>query len=160
LFDGYVFHRTFCIIWPSCLGHGFTELFALGLAKRKGMHPGRRIFTLKLLAAGVSLIPAVSADAHAVLLESNPALKSTVSGPDVPVKLRFNVRIDASRSRLTLVAPDGSMQTLEISQTASPDTLSAEAKGLAPGDYRLRWQVLASDGHITRGEIPFTVTHF
>jgi len=30
--------------------------------------------------------------------------------------------------------------------------------GLAAGAYRLRWQVLASDGHITRGEIPFTVT--
>jgi methionine-rich copper-binding protein CopC len=30
---------------------------------------------------------------------------------------------------------------------------------LAPGDYRLRWQVLAYDGHITRGEIPFTVMH-
>jgi methionine-rich copper-binding protein CopC len=29
---------------------------------------------------------------------------------------------------------------------------------LAAGAYRLRWQVLASDGHITRGEIPFTVT--
>jgi copper resistance protein C len=124
------------------------------------MHPGRHLFTLMLLAASVCLILAASAGAHAVLLESQPSLKSTVSGPDVPVKLRFNVRIDAGRSRLTLVAADGSMQTLEISQAASPDVLSAQAKGLAPGDYRLRWQVLASDGHITRGEIPFTVTHF
>jgi methionine-rich copper-binding protein CopC len=29
---------------------------------------------------------------------------------------------------------------------------------LLPGEYRLRWQVLASDGHITRGEIPFAVS--
>jgi methionine-rich copper-binding protein CopC len=124
------------------------------------MHPGRRFFTLMLLTAGVCLIFAASASAHAVLLESKPSLKSTVSGPDVPVKLRFNVRIDASRSRLTLVAADSSMLTLEISQSISPDILSAQAKGLAPGEYKLRWQVLASDGHITRGEIPFTVTHF
>jgi copper resistance protein C len=124
------------------------------------MHPGRRLFTLALLAAGSSLVLAVSAGAHAVLLESNPALNSTVSGPDVPIKLRFNVRIDASRSRLRLVAPDGSIETLEIGKPGSPDTLSAEATGLAPGEYRLRWQVLASDGHITRGEIPFTVRHF
>jgi methionine-rich copper-binding protein CopC len=75
----------------------------------------------------------------------------------VPIKLRFNVRIDGKRSRLTLVAPDGSMQTLEISQSAGPETLSAQTKGLAPGEYRLRWQVLASDGHITRGIVPFTV---
>jgi methionine-rich copper-binding protein CopC len=95
--------------------------------------------------------------AHAVLLESTPALKGAVSGPDVPIKLRFNVRIDSLRSRLTLIHPDGSAQTLEISKQTPADTLSAEASGLAAGAYRLRWQVLASDGHITRGEIPFSV---
>jgi methionine-rich copper-binding protein CopC len=26
-----------------------------------------------------------------------------------------------------------------------------------PGAYKLQWQVLASDGHISRGEISFTV---
>jgi len=102
------------------------------------------------------LSPAFSV-AHAVLLESSPALKSSVSGPDVPLKLRFNVRIDAARSRLTLVDPEGTLQTLKIQGQDGLDTLSAEAKGLRPGTYRLRWQVLASDGHITRGEIPFTV---
>jgi len=49
------------------------------------------------------------------------------------------------------------LQTLKIQGQDGLDTLSAEAKGLRPGTYRLRWQVLASDGHITRGEIPFTV---
>jgi methionine-rich copper-binding protein CopC len=28
---------------------------------------------------------------------------------------------------------------------------------LSPGAYSVRWQVLAVDGHITRGEVPFTV---
>jgi methionine-rich copper-binding protein CopC len=110
-----------------------------------------------LLAVGAALLIVAPAAAHAVLLESTPALKSTVSGPDVPIKLRFNVRIDALRSRLTLIHPDGSAQALEISKQTPADTLSAEASGLAAGTYRLRWQVLASDGHITRGEIPFTV---
>jgi len=121
------------------------------------MHLGRRFFTHFLLLFAICFLFCGAAAAHAVLMESTPALKSTVSGPDVPIKLRFNVRIDGSRSRLTLVAPNGSMQTLEISQPAGPDTLSAQAKGLTPGEYRLRWQVLASDGHITRGEIPFTL---
>jgi methionine-rich copper-binding protein CopC len=101
---------------------------------------------------------ALPASAHAILLESNPALKSSVAGPDVAVRLRFNVRIDALRSRLTLILPDGSAKTLEISKETAADTLSAAASGLVSGEYRLRWQVLASDGHITRGEIPFTVT--
>ena len=122
------------------------------------MFPGRRSPSIFLCVAVIAVsFMATSAVAHAVLLESTPALRSSVAGPDVPLKLRFNVRIDPVRSRLTLVLPDGSSQTLEISPPSPPDTISAQAKGLHPGEYRLRWQVLASDGHITRGEIPFTV---
>lgn len=123
------------------------------------MSPGpwsRVLFLVIAIAVSLFLIP-TSSLAHAILLESSPALKSSVSGPEVSLKLRFNVRIDAARSRLTLVDPDGVQQTLEIHGHGGPDTLTAEAKGLRPGAYRLRWQVLASDGHITRGEIPFTV---
>ena len=118
--------------------------------------PWARVVFLFLAVALLLLSPSSSL-AHAVLVESSPALKSSVAGPDVPLKLRFNVRIDAVRSRLTLVDPDGASQTLEISKQDSPEIISGEAKGLHPGLYRLRWQVLASDGHITRGEIPFTV---
>jgi methionine-rich copper-binding protein CopC len=96
--------------------------------------------------------------AHAILLESSPSINTTVAGPAIPVKLRFNVRIDATRSRLTLVKPDASTQSLAISRDAPADTLASQAQGLSSGEYRIRWQVLASDGHITRGEIPFKVT--
>ena len=122
------------------------------------MSPCHRLRVVFLfLAVTASFGITASVMGHAVLLESSPALKSSVAGPDVPLKLRFNVRIDAVRSRLTLVDPDGTSQTLEINKQDSPEIISAEAKGLHPGLYRLRWQVLASDGHITRGEIPFTV---
>lgn len=123
------------------------------------MRPSRRYFCAIILLAAIAVsFAALPADAHAVLLESTPALKSSVKGPDVPIKLRFNVRIDVVRSRLTLIRPDGSSQTLEVSKQSPADTLAASASGLTPGEYRLRWQALASDGHITRGEIPFTVT--
>jgi hypothetical protein len=123
------------------------------------MSPGpRNLAVAILISAALFLWIASPAFAHAVLLESSPALKSSVAGPDVPLKLRFNVRIDIARSRLTLVHPGGSSQSLEVNKQAPPDTLSALASGLTPGEYRLRWQVLAADGHITRGEIPFTVT--
>ena len=123
------------------------------------MQPGRRnLCALILFTMAATLLILAPASAHAVLLESSPALKSAVSGPDVPFKLRFNVRIDALRSRLTLIRADGSAQALEINKQTPPDTLVAEASGLGAGAYRLRWQVLASDGHITRGEIPFTVS--
>jgi methionine-rich copper-binding protein CopC len=122
----------------------------------------RRLFlTLTITICGVvaSFLMVRTAEAHAVLVESNPALNGQVSGPDVPVQLRFNVRIDVSRSRLALLRSDGSTQSLELGKPTSADTLTSQAKGLAPGEYRLRWQVLASDGHLTRGEISFTVTN-
>jgi methionine-rich copper-binding protein CopC len=122
------------------------------------MQPGRRsLCAFFLLLAAAALLTVAPAAAHALLLESNPPLKSAVSGPNVSIKLRFNVRIDALRSRLTLIHPDGSAHALDITKQTPADTLSAEATGLSAGAYRLRWQVLASDGHITRGEISFTV---
>ncbi len=124
------------------------------------MFPGRwsHAVFLCLVAVIFCALAAAPSVAHAVLLESRPALQGAVSGPDVPLMLRFNVRIDAARSRLTLLLPDGSAKTLEIDKPTPPDTISSLATGLQPGVYRLRWQVLATDGHITRGEVPFTVT--
>jgi len=97
------------------------------------------------------------AAAHAVLLEATPAASSSVKGPDVAIRLRYNVRVEAGRSRLSLLLPDKSVKALTIGQQPSPDVLTTQAPSLAPGEYRIRWQVLASDGHITRGEVPFTV---
>ena len=123
------------------------------------MQPGRRnLCALLLFVASAAFLTVAPAAAHAVLLESNPPVKSAVLGPNVPIKLRFNVRIDALRSRLTLIRPDGSARSLEITKQTPADTVLSQATGLSAGAYRLRWQVLASDGHITRGEIPFTVT--
>jgi hypothetical protein len=86
------------------------------LAKRKVKQPGRRnLYALIPLAAVAAFFIVAPAAARAVLLESNLLLQSAVSGTDIPIKLRFNVRVDAVRSRLTLIRPDGSPQPLEIS---------------------------------------------
>jgi methionine-rich copper-binding protein CopC len=122
------------------------------------MYPGRYMRVAFLFVVAVSCFHGIAlVNAHAILLESTPSLHGSVAGPDVSLKLRFNVRIDASRSRLTLIGPDGLSRSLDTAKQSSPDTLSSEVKSLPPGSYRLRWQVLASDGHITRGEIPFSV---
>ena len=95
--------------------------------------------------------------AHAILMESTPKSNSTVKGPDFAITLRYNVRIDGGRSRVRLVLPDGRVSTLTLASQATPDTLQTHAVGLNPGVYILQWQVLASDGHMSRGVIPFTV---
>lgn len=95
--------------------------------------------------------------AHAVVLESAPAADAGVPGPNIEVRLRFNSRVDHTRSRLALRTPDRGSRQLAIATGAPPDILAAHGQGLAPGWYILRWQVLAVDGHITRGDIPFRV---
>lgn len=97
------------------------------------------------------------AAAHAIIVSSQPVSGATVGKDAVAIRLRFNSRIDHARSRLKLLAPDGAEQTLTPTAGTPPDELDAEAKALAPGAWRLRWQVLSVDGHITRGDIPFTV---
>lgn len=117
----------------------------------------RRIAALMVLAVGI-LVVARLVEGHAILKETTPAANSKVAGPDVPITLKYNVRIDAKLSKLSLLNPDNSTSELKIDEQKSPDTLTSKATGLKPGAYRIRWQVLAPDGHITRGEIPFTVT--
>jgi hypothetical protein len=118
----------------------------------------RRLRTIALLAVPLFfLLVARFVEAHAVLKETSPAANSTVAGPDVAVKLRFNTRVDAARSKLQLLRPDNSTTELAVDKQAPPDTLASKAVGLKPGAYKIQWQVLSPDGHITRGEIPFTV---
>ena len=109
-----------------------------------------------LLVAGVALLP-LPAAAHAIVISADPAVNAVVHAPSLPVVLRFNSRIDHERSRLTLLRADGSSRPLPLAPDSRPDTLTTKLDGLAPGQYRLRWQVLAVDGHITRGDIPFAV---
>ena len=47
---------------------------------------------------------------------------------------------------------------LPIVPDGPPDMLETTANLETPGAYVVRWQVLAVDGHITRGDVPFTVT--
>lgn len=123
------------------------------------MNPSKRtgLQVLAGIAFAMALLAGQLVEGHAVLKETSPTANSTVAGPDVPIRLMFNSRIDAGRSKLQLLHPDNTVTDLTLEKQTSPDTLTAKATGLKPGAYRIRWQALAPDGHITRGEVPFNV---
>ena len=113
----------------------------------------RHLLSLALLLAAPHV-----ASAHAIIVSSLPVAGATVAKDEaLAIRLRFNSRIDHARSRLKLLSPDGAEQTLTPTADTPADEIDAVAKALAPGSWRLRWQVLSVDGHITRGDIPFTV---
>jgi methionine-rich copper-binding protein CopC len=103
------------------------------------------------------LVWAIPAGAHAILMKSSLAANSVLNEPAIAISLTFNSRIDGGRSRLNLIGPDSSEHKIEFGPQKSPGTLTAQLQDLKSGAYRLQWEVLALDGHITRGQIPFRV---
>jgi methionine-rich copper-binding protein CopC len=119
---------------------------------------GRRSVTALLYLVVLSVLAPPSAiSAHAILVRSTPKPHESVVSGKLDVVLEFNSRIDAGRSSVTLILPGGKAESLAMLPQPSPSTLSATTAPLAAGSHSLRWQVLATDGHITRGEIPFDV---
>jgi methionine-rich copper-binding protein CopC len=117
----------------------------------------RTLHIVRTALIGLLLVPA-GASAHAVLMASTPAAGASVTAGKLSMSFRYNSRIDRVRSRLTLTLPDRTQSILRILPTGGPDTLETGADLTTPGAYVMHWQVLATDGHITRGDVPFTVT--
>lgn len=116
----------------------------------------KRLASVVFIVSAILLAPRLAL-AHAHLESSTPAANATVQGPNVDIELRFNSRVDGQRSSLGIEVAGGSGKaTIVHDAQRSESTLNAHAT-LRPGHYVIQWQALAPDGHITRGEIPFTV---
>lgn len=127
--------------------------------RRLPLFPRRKILPALAATLAVPLAAGRRAHAHAVVLASEPAQGARLPPGPVAVTLRFNSRIDHSRCRLVAIGPDGTEIAIEPAppSEAEPLVLAARTPPLTPGAWRLRWQVLALDGHITRGDIRFTI---
>jgi methionine-rich copper-binding protein CopC len=116
----------------------------------------KRWFAASLIVFGVLVLPRLAL-AHAVLVSSTPAAHATANGPDVAIELRFNSRVDGMHSSLGIEVAGGSGQAAIVRDAQRVETTLNAHASLKPGNYVIRWQALSTDGHITRGEIPFSV---
>jgi methionine-rich copper-binding protein CopC len=108
------------------------------------------------LAAGLVLAAAGPVGAHSLLLESVPAAGATLTTPPHQLMLRFNNRIEKPLSRVRLVNGEGVAQSLDVAVGAgAADRLTATVPPLAPGRWRVEWQVLSTDGHVVYGRFEF-----
>jgi|SRR6516162_4768898 methionine-rich copper-binding protein CopC len=116
---------------------------------------------LRLVPAALCLVwllaAATAARAHAILVASQPEENAELAGTEIDFRLEFNSRIDASRSSLQLARDGGQPEALALGQAGEPNLLVAKVRELGPGAYRLRWQVLSIDGHVSRGDLSFRV---
>ena len=111
-----------------------------------------------LCAALLASDPGVAA-AHAIVLESEPAAGAALVGPPARIYLRFNSKLEKRLSHVTLTAADGRPVPSAVKANGSEkaDRIVLPLGTLRPGEYVVRYKVLAVDGHITEGALRFTV---
>jgi len=106
--------------------------------------------------AALALMPG-GALAHAIIVVAQPAMNSVLAPGEIMIRLEFNSRIDSKRSGLVLLRPDGTEAAVALTPGAPPGVLAGRAQVKENGTWKLGWQVLSLDGHITRGEVDFSV---
>src|SRR3954469_6022447 len=116
------------------------------------------LLRLLLLVATIMLLPR-AALAHAFPEAEDPKVGSTVTSPPQQVAIRFNAPIEALFSKLEVLDSGGQSQDAGTPQVnVDTRTLTVQLKPLTPGEYTVKWSVVAKDGHRTEGSYTFTVT--
>jgi methionine-rich copper-binding protein CopC len=119
---------------------------------------------LKLLAMAAALLLCLTnysaASAHALVVESNPRDGALLKQAPDRIRLRFNVKIEKALTRIRLTKGDKQLVKLPASDfsRSAPEKLEVLLPPLQPGDYLLRYSVLAVDGHDTQGILRFSIT--
>jgi hypothetical protein len=110
-----------------------------------------------VLATLLVLASAAPAFAHSLLLTATPAPDAVVAASPLHVRLRFNNRIEKSLSRVRLVDERGAVAAalIDARDAAPADSLVARVPPLAPGAWRVEWQVFSTDGHVVSGSYGF-----
>lgn len=119
--------------------------------------------TFQHIVAAVTLVAASAmppaAFAHARLQTAQPAASSELASSPAQIRLQFNERLEPAFSKIELL--DAKDATLPLPKAefdkADPTVMFARTPQLKPGQYRVRWSVMAHDGHKVKGEYAFRI---
>jgi methionine-rich copper-binding protein CopC len=131
-----------------------------GLRGPHGPRARRLALTVVAIAATVALglLTPARAPAHSLLLESSPAANATLTEAPAQISLRFNNRIEKTLSTIRVLDERGAARPVTMRPAdGAADRLIAAVPALAPGAWRVEWQVLSTDGHIVSGSFSFRV---
>ncbi len=95
---------------------------------------------------------------HALPDHAEPRVGSTVSSPS-RVRIWFDGNLEPVFSRIVVHDAKGAAVDKGDGRVDPSDStlLEVSLPSLAPGTYRVLWNVVARDGHRTEGEFTFTV---
>ena len=121
-----------------------------------------RAFCATSIAIAASVLFALSprcASAHAFPSSEQPTAGATVDAAPAGVEIRFDNPIEAMFGHLQVFDSSGADVTSGPPAVSKDGvTLSAQLKPLTPGDYTVKWSVVAEDSHRTEGVYTFTVS--
>jgi len=105
------------------------------------------------------LLWAIPAQAHAVLVQTNPAAGSILSSSPERISLRFSERISLASKQVTVLAPDGAaVQRGPAQRIDSGRGYSQPLRAnLDRGTYVVSYRVISADGHPVGGGFSFSV---
>ena len=109
-----------------------------------------------LLVAALSVFAFAPASAHDQLVSSNPEDGSKVDQQPEWIEMTFSGEIQEVGSEVEVVIDGKNVSAGEL--TAEGKKLSvALPDNLKPGDYKVTWRVVSSDGHPISGDFDFTI---
>jgi methionine-rich copper-binding protein CopC len=107
-------------------------------------------------AAFLAVVAGTAAEAHAFLDHAEPRVGSTVPTAPRELALFFTQNLEPAFSSVEVSDANGARVDLG-KPSISASTMRVGLKALAPGTYRVRWQVLSVDTHTTEGSFTFHV---
>jgi methionine-rich copper-binding protein CopC len=118
-----------------------------------------RVFFVAACAVVVGLSLASPASAHAFLVRSSPAARTSVARVPERVRLWFNERLEPAYSHVTVWSASAERVDAGDAQVtpAEPTRLSVGVPALPAGVYTVRYRVHSVDGHVLEAEFAFTV---
>lgn len=107
---------------------------------------------------GMLAVP-VGVQAHAELDTASPADGAVLDAPPAEIVLTFTEALDAARSHMELLGPDGTEVAEGGADPANDKAMRLVPPTLAPGAYQVRsTAVAAHDGAVARETLTFTIT--
>jgi methionine-rich copper-binding protein CopC len=117
-----------------------------------------RSFFLMAITVCVIMIGPRLAHAHAFPSAEDPKVGSTLETPPTRVVITFDSPIESLFAKLAVVGPSGDDETAGAPAVdANTRQLSVPLRALKPGEYTVRWSVVAEDSHRTEGSYTFDV---
>jgi hypothetical protein len=116
--------------------------------------------TMILLSAAMVLLWTPCAEAHARLIRAAPRVGATVKASPSELRLLFSERIVPARSSVALSGPDGrpvALGPISVDPKDHRVVVAAVPRPLAPGAYRVAWDMTSEDTHETNGDFVFRI---